>query len=139
MPEVDFASGSFTTPRTPQRFNTTFSDLYIDSEDESEDSIVDGSEFVFLVTWITHQALRCNDLFFFFFFFFFFFLFIFLTHSSTSPSNALNLLVSCSMRLVTGSENVSLSAVGDGGGGKRTQSHQLCCLHFHLQNLCIDH
>ncbi len=48
VPEVDFASGSFTTPREPLKdLITTFSDLYIDSEDESEDSIVDGSEFVF--------------------------------------------------------------------------------------------
>ncbi len=48
VPEVDFASGSFATPREPLKdLITTFSDLYIDSEDESEDRIVDGSEFVF--------------------------------------------------------------------------------------------
>ncbi len=34
VPEVDFASGSFTTPREPLKdLITTFSDLYIDSEE----------------------------------------------------------------------------------------------------------
>lgn len=48
VPKVDFTSGSFTTPReTLKDLITTFSDLYIYSENEGEDSIVDGSEFVF--------------------------------------------------------------------------------------------
>lgn len=48
VPEVDFSSDTFTTPREPVRdLINTFSDLYIDSENESEDSIVDASDFGF--------------------------------------------------------------------------------------------
>ncbi|KAA0701461.1 hypothetical protein E1301_Tti023975 [Triplophysa tibetana] len=48
VPEVDFSSDTFTTPREPVRdLINTFSDLYIGSENESEDSIVDASDFGF--------------------------------------------------------------------------------------------